>query len=380
MKLLTYTNQNNAFESPLWLKTMKILLLISYLIASTTIAYSQEFSADKLVDMLSLSLPKTESQLLNKKYAYAGTVLNGDTTAKLYEYYPANAVIKKKAADAVGKKFLISAYNQTYSLTYQTLSKIEFTTIIKALKKKGFKCDYETDSTARRVCYVYQHQDYTAEASVQNWQDTAWYTLVLDKKILPVEQDLHFAEDLLQFTSHEYLVYYFGAKNVTKDVYYFGEKDIASCSVLLSNTDRQVIFVWSDALNNRNINNLLIGGQHKLKSQSGNEKNIAENKWWLKCGLHAGMPLFDLRSINQKNIAFCGGDAPNPGLVFPESTGEINFKNKDVILGCMNCGDDQYQTTKIMYADKAMEDGRIFFVLTLVLYPVLPPPGLVLVK
>jgi len=49
--------------------------------------------------------------------------------------------------------------------------------------------------------------------------DTSFYTLdwinatLLFKKKLPVDKDLHYAEDLLEFTSHEYLVYYFGAKN-----------------------------------------------------------------------------------------------------------------------------------------------------------------------
>jgi hypothetical protein len=36
----------------------------------------------------------------------------------------------------------------------------------------------------------------------------------------------------------------------------------------------------------------------------------------------------------------------------------------------MNCTDDKFLGTKIMYADKAIEDGRILFVLTIVLYPV----------
>ena len=73
---------------------------------------------------------------------------------------------------------------------------------------------------------------------------------------------------------------------------------------------------------------------------------------------------------NEKNIAFCGGDAANPGLVFPESTGVIDFKNADVILGCMNCSDDKFLSSTIMYADQAMEEARVLFVLTISLYPI----------
>ncbi len=349
---------------------MKRILLLSYLIISTAIAFSQDLSADKLVDMLSLSVHKAENQLVSKKYALCGS--NSDTSVKLYASYPRKVLHTKKAIEAVSRKFLIYNFDQTFKFTYQTNSKNEFNNIIKALKKKGFQCSYEMDSTLRPASYVYQFQDHTAEASIQKQDDTTWYTIAFDKKILPVDKELIFAEDLLQFTSHEQLVYYFGAKHVKKDVYFFGEKDIASCSVLLMNTDRQVIFVWSDGLNNRNINSLLIGGQHKLKSMTGTEKIITENKWSLKCGLRAGMPLYDLRSMNQKNISFCGGYAPNPGLVFPESTGKINFKNKDIILGCENCDDEQYLGTKSMNADKAMKEGRVFFVLTIILYPESP--------
>jgi hypothetical protein len=172
-------------------------------------------------------------------------------------------------------------------------------------------------------------------------------------------------------TSHEYLVYYFGEKNIKKDIYYFAGNDIVKCSVLFINTKRQVIFIWRDGLNRRKIDNVLIGGQYKLKSQQSYDKFTAENDWLLKSGVHAGMPIFELRTLNEKNFAFCGGDAPNPGLVFSESKGKVDFKNADVILGCMNCSDDKYLNTKIMYADKAMADGRILFVLTLVLYPVI---------
>ncbi len=345
------------------------ILLFFCLISVTAMVHSQELSADKLLDMLSLNLPKAESQLVNKKYSLYSSRLNSDSILRYYAYYPAKTGHTKKGAEPVSRKLLIYNFNRTFKYTYQTASKIEFGNIIKALKKKGFHCYYEMDSTIKPASYVYQYQDYTAEASIQKQNDTAWYTIALDKKILQVDKELHFAEDLLQFTSHEYLEYYFGSENVKKDVYFFGEKDVASCSVLLKNTDRQVIFVWSEALNNRKINSILIGGQHKLKSLSGDEKFIVENKWSLKCGLRAGMPLYDLRSMNQKNISFCGGYAPNPGLVFPESTGNIDFRNKDVILGCMNCDDDQFQATKLMNADNAMKDGRMFFVLTIVLYP-----------
>ena len=347
---------------------MRKILLLSFWIAFTALANGQEFTADRLMDMLSLPLPKFESKLLDKKYRSAGTELYGDTAVKTYEYRP--AMKKRKLTDSVSRKLLRSVLKETFTLTYQTTSVTEYSNILLELKKEGFHCDYEKDSSITPSSYLYQHEDYTADATIKKIDSIPWYSVALHKKTLPVERDLHYAEDLLEFTSHEYLVYYFGENNVKKDIYYFAGNDIVNCSVLFINTKRQVIFIWKDGLNRRTINNLLFGGQHKLKSQQDYDKFIAENSWFLKSGVHAGMPLFKLRTLNEKNIAFCGGDAANPGLVFPESSGVVDFKNADVILGCMNCSDDKFLSSKIMYADQAMEEARVLFVLTISLYPV----------
>jgi hypothetical protein len=347
---------------------MKKILLLSFWVVSDALANAQEFSASKLLDMLSLTVPKLESQLADKRYRSAGTELYGDTAVKTYEYRP--VVKKKKQTDSVSRKFLRSVLKETFTLSYQTTSAAEYTGIVEGLKKEGFHCDYEKDSTITPASFLYQHEDYTADAVIKKVDSTAWYSITVHKKTLPVEKDLHFAEDLLEFSSHEYLVYYFGEKNVKKDIYYFAGNDIVNCSVLFINTKRQVIFIWKDGLNRRKIDNLLFGGQHKLKSQQDYDKFIAENNWLLKSGVHSGMPLFELRTLNEKNIAFSGGDAANPGLIFPESSSKVDFKNADIILGCMNCTDDKFQSTKIMYADQAMEDGRVLFVLTIALYPI----------
>ncbi len=355
---------------------MKRIFLLTFWVAGITTANAQDFSVDKLIEMMSLTVPKFDRQLVNNKYQSLETEWLGDTAVKMYEYYPSIRFSKKKTADTVCRKFTRSFLKETYIHTYQTTSPLEYKGIITGLKKKGFYCEYEKDTTEHPATYLYQHEDYTADAAIKKEADTAWYLITFHKKILPVDREIYFAEDLLQFTSHEYLVYYFGEKNVKKDIYYFGGNDIVKCSVLLINSNRQVIFIWKDGLNRRKIGNLLFGGQHRLKSQEGRDKPegrdtvIRENSWMLKCGIRAGMPLYELRTLNERNIVFCGGDAPNPGLIFPESSGRVDFKDRDVILGCMNCSDEKFLRTKIMYADKAMKEGDIFFILTIVLYPV----------
>lgn len=348
---------------------MKIFLLLIFYILFISIVNGQELSADRLIDMLSITTSKLESQLLKKKYRFSGTESLGDTIVKTYEYHSGIKNRKEKQSDSVSRRLVRSNLKETFTLTYQTTLAAEYNGIIESLKKHSFYCEYEKDSTVIPASHLYQHEDYTADASVKETDGVNWYSITVYKKTFPLNKDLHFAEDLMDFTSNEYLIYYFGEKNVKKDIYYFSGNDIVKCSVLFINTRRQVIFIWKDGLNRRTINNILIGGTHKLKSQESNDKFVAENDWMLKSKVHAGMPVFELRTLNEKNFTFCAGDAINPGIVLSESAGSIDLKDTDIILGCMNCTDDKYLTTKIMSADRAMADGRILFVLTIVLYP-----------
>jgi len=348
---------------------MKKILFLSFWMILQTVANGQDFSTNQLLELLELTVPKLESKLLRKGFHAEAPVVSGDTAVQTYLYLPVSKNGNKKRTDTVRKKFVRSVLKETFTHTYQTTSEAEYTGILHQLKKNEFYCNYEKDSAIHPASYLYQHEDYTADAFVIKHDSITWYAITFYKKSLPVDSDLYFAEDLLDFTSHEYLVYYFGTHNVKKDIFYFAGNDIVSCSVLFINTSRQVIFIWKDEINRRKIDNLLFGGQHKLKSQQDNEKFFAENSWKLKSRVHAGMPLFELRTLNEQNFAFCGGDAANPGLIFPESTGKINFENAGVILGCMNCEDENFLNSKVLYADKAMNDGRVLFVLTIALYP-----------
>ena len=63
---------------------MRKIFLLFFWISTTTMANGQELAADKLIDMLSLTAPKLESQLVNKKYRPSGTEFFGDTAVKEY--------------------------------------------------------------------------------------------------------------------------------------------------------------------------------------------------------------------------------------------------------------------------------------------------------
>jgi hypothetical protein len=180
---------------------MKRILLVSFYIILTSAANGQEFSAKKLMAMLSETTLKRESHLTGKKYHAAGIASLGDTIVKTFQYRPKMRG-KKKGVDSVERKVVISSLKETFTLTYQTTLKQEYTGIIESLKKDSFHCEYEKDTTVSPPSYLYQHEDYTADASAIKQDGVTWYSITFFKKELSTSRDLHFAEDLLQFTSH----------------------------------------------------------------------------------------------------------------------------------------------------------------------------------
>ena len=189
------------------------------------------------------------------------------------------------------------------------------------------------------------------------------------KKRFPKSKDIYYADDLLTFTSHEYLVHYFGEQNVKKDIYFLSGNEIAKCSVLFLNTNRQVVFIWADEQNRCAISSLLFGGQQNLASSKESGKYVEENNWSLKSGIRPGMSLLELRMLNGNDFKFYGGNSINSGSVIPDGVGKLDFKKEEIILACLNCRDDKYSTAKVVNADDSIEEGRILFVLSIILNP-----------
>ena len=339
----------------------KFYLSLTFCLGLWLCSDGQEFSAANLIKLLSVTAAKTEAQLKTKGYVFAGFDVAGDTSFKTFQYRYSRKTNNSKP-DSNDRKFIIATLKETYTLAYLTNSAIEYRNILGGLKLQGFYCEYEKDSSASKRDYLFQHGEYTADACIKNVDGSTWYSVTFFKKIVPA-----------RFNSHEYLVHYFGKENVKKDLYYFSQNDIANCSVLFIRTNRQVIFVWRDEVNRRTISNLLFGGKQNLKSQQTNVDVISENVWRMKNGIRVGMHLVELQTMNEKEIALIGGRSPNPGLILPECSGKIDFNNVDVVLGCNNCTDDQYLMSKKMMGNEALQQGRILFVQTFVLYP--PPTG-----
>jgi hypothetical protein len=347
---------------------MKKKLIVFFLILPTLSSFSQGIDVETIINLLSLSEQKLINQLQKKGFKYSGTNTKSDTIIKTFTLFT-NTDKSQNSPDTIDRNILLVAGKNECTLTYQTSSAIEISNLKKALKLLGFYGSNEGDTSISASSMLYQHLNFTASIFETATTESILYAIKFHKKEFPNPEMMFYADDLLHFTSHEYLVYYFGEENVKKDIYFFTGNEISKCSVLFAGTKRQVVFIWEDEVNKRTISNLLFGGQQKLKSLLSKDKYITESSWLLKSGLYAGMTLYELRKLNGSDFNFYAGNAINSGLVLDDTKGNIDFKKENIILGCINCTDNNYRSTSIMSVDKAIKEDRIMFVLSVVLTP-----------
>ena len=345
---------------------MKKSLLFAAFILSVSCIYGQALPAANLLNALTLKASKFDDWLVKKNFFFTSTTKHGDNLVKMYDYKA--EIKKKKPVDSIKRSIIKKDNKDEFTLTYQTASTEEFADLITQLKQAGFYCSQDEEAGDTKPL-LFQYRDVTVTTFTETKDSISTCSLLFYKKIFPDPQDINYADDLLCFTSHEYLVHYFGEENVKKDIYYFSGNELAKCSVLFLNTGRQVVFIWNDEVNKRDIANLLFGGQQRLKSLMGSDKFIAESNWIFKSGIHAGMPLYELRVLNGGDIKFYGSSSVNAGIVVPDNSGKINFKKEEIVLGCMNCSDGKFASSSILNADDALTEGKILFILSVILKP-----------
>jgi hypothetical protein len=195
------------------------------------------------------------------------------------------------------------------------------------------------------------------------------YSLAINEQVLPLPETIQFAEDLLQFYSHEYLVSVFGSANVVRDLYYFSEKDVAKCSVLFPKTSRQAVFIWEDNVNLCKPAYLIIGGNMNASTISNYDGVIGENVWNSKAGIYSGMSLNSLMRLNGNSFKFYGKNSPSPYMIVPENTGSINFKTNRVVLGCLNPSGSRLLNNSTVSADEILSDNLGIYVYIMMILP-----------
>jgi hypothetical protein len=234
------------------------------------------------------------------------------------------------------------------------------------LIKARFVYDNSKDMS-KEPSMLFQKANITIEA-IKEVQDTIiQYSFKLKEKKIP--DSIVYAEDLLQFDSHEFLASYFGAKNVKKDLYYFSEKELKKCSVLFSGTQYQAVFVWGDENNLNNLSYILV--TNVLPTRDGKQYGAlnVNNKWKFQNGIQSGMFIRDILRINEMDFYIYGNKSELAFMVKPGGEGKINFKKTAIMLNCSDCYDNKiFDQTEVSALDiaKAHLPLRVF---DIIIYP-----------
>jgi hypothetical protein len=330
-------------------------------------SYAQVLSLEQLLSMATLLPAKSDAYILKKGFFQQEQVHNGDCTTYLYGFTKPPAK-KGRPVDSTERLLCKRIFKDGFSIHWQTNSAKEYAAIVQQMEAKGFYCNQQEDSSNASLL-LYQHGDITISTAKRMKDSLPTFSFAIYQKSFPLPQDIYYADDLAAFTSHEYLVYFFGEPNVKRDIYYLSGNEMVKCSVLFSNTARQVVFIWADETNRTGISNLLFGGQQRLQSAIGSSHFVGESSWMLKSGVHAGMSLYELRVLNGNDFKFYAGNSANAGAIVPDNSGKLDFKKEDIVLGCMNCNDEKFGSATMLNADEAIADGRIVFVLSVILTP-----------
>jgi hypothetical protein len=330
----------------------------------------QVVPAIEIADAITVPKQKFDSYISKKNFAFIGTTYQTDTISREYNF---RSTVKNKFKDSaqisIQRALTSFSTKEDFSFSYHTSSKNEYRQIRNELIKAGFYTNQANDTLLDKKV-LYQSKDMTVFISFQQVDDTLGdYSFTARKQALPKPKEIEYAEDLIVFDSHEYLKFYFGDDHVRKDIYYLSDTKIGKCSVLFPNSNRQVVFLWGDEVNNRKLNKIYIGGQLMAEGSLEYDKNVAENIWRLRNGIHSGMSLYALRLLNDAAFNFNAGNSANSGMVFTDSTGKVDFKAEGIMLGCMNCNDNRYLRQKILNSDDAIAEERILFVHTIILDP-----------
>lgn len=268
--------------------------------------------------------------------------------------------------DTIADERRVGLYKESnaFCFAFFTTSRKEYNDGLRRLKNSDF-IYAENEDTSQSPLF-FQKKNLTVQAGVDSAEGRSVYKFLL--KMTPFPGSVQFAEDLLSFDSHEFLVTYFGEKNIKKDVYFFSEKRVRKCSVLFGNSNRQVVFVWEDEANLCKLSYILISGILPTKNAVPFNENIGRNIWEFKSGIYSGMSIRDLIRLNENDFNFYGNNSEFSLMVEPVNTGNIDFKKTGIMLTSLD-GESPFLKKLKVSAAAAAENHIAMHVFYIMLTP-----------
>ncbi len=320
----------------------------------------------KVEDLLSISsvAPKNLNSHMSKKGFLPMPYYINDTI-KATAFVQKSKEKKIASPSNVPVVEIFSDEQSDYYTLYLTSSK-EYLDGCNRLKNSGF---YSTDKLDTTGSIVFQKNNIVIHASQDTGTQKRRFSFFLQKKKMPTPDKVRFAEDLLQFTSHEYLVAFFGSRNVKKDVYYFSETELKQCSVLFPNTEQQAIFIWKDENKLSQISYIVISGISPGVNSSSYQGAVSQNKWALRNGIYSSMSVQELWDLNGGDFFFHGRQSEYSFMVPPSNKGNIDFQKTGLTLGCLNCNGSAILDQEKINASEALSHSLAMYVVYIIIKP-----------
>ena len=338
---------------------MNKILLLCALSSLTLTVHPQQISLENFIEFSTLPPQKFNSVVAKKDFRQVSGDMDGRTST--YQYLPS-----RSKGDAPGRTITVERTMNMLSLAYKTTSAAEFATWMSEAKKASFKSSGPSKTPGTELL---QLKNMCLQTKMETQDSIATYIISLDVAQLPRPREIVFAEDLLAFNSHERLAYVFGDNNVSKDVFYYDEEDPNQCTVLFPNTAREVIFIWSDETNYKDISFLIVGGHLRTAGTQKFTRGVEQSLWQSKQGVYAGMGLLELQSLNQRPIDFYSWQTEEAGMIVPRSKGLIDFSKLGLVLNCLNCAGSSEGGASIVNSERELAEGRKVYVSTMIILP-----------
>jgi hypothetical protein len=340
----------------------KVLLILILQNFAAGIIYGQSFNINDLIKLAYLPSKEIDHFLYKKGFDLSFSKSDSSSVESIF-----STKVKPKEKSILPKKDIDIIFNEDFKCySLQTPLVNEYVDGQRSLIKSGYFHD-ESKDVNKDSSVLFQKGNIVILASAKKGDSSNEYTFELKVKRVPAK--IRYAEDLLQFASHEYLISFFGAQNVKRDMYYFAEKELKRCSVLFSGTRYQVVFVWGDE---KNLNNLLyILVPHILPTKGAEENNpvTGYNEWQFKNGIYPGMNIKELLRLNQMDFNIYGNASELAFMVKPEESGKIDFKKTAVMFSCGSCEDIKMFNQPEISALAVAKKDLPMFVNDVILYP-----------
>ncbi|MEO7394499.1 MAG: hypothetical protein ABIU11_06105 [Chitinophagaceae bacterium] len=342
---------------------VKILLIFIFSTFLLIPVKGQTITIDDLIALSSIPLKNTDSYLNRKGFVAPHKIIPNDPSPLTF-----NEIKKRKSKDTSSIYRSISLYKKAELEYYElhTSSEKEYNEGKRRLTMTGFLSDSTNKINSSTILFLKNNIRIIAKSESQNGIDQ--YSFVLEKKPILKPNAVEYAEDLLKFDSHEYLLSVFGPQNVKQDIYYFTEKELKKCSVLFPNSSMQVIFIWNNETTLSKLSYLLISGILPTLKAIQYNSSISQNKWTLRNGIYSNMSIRELMEVNGEDFEFYGRNSEFSYMIEPKSTGKIDFKKIGVTLGCFDCSSPLLEKTKIK-ASSAIASTLGLYVVYIMIMP-----------